>query len=70
MHTFLVVTLVTLIPPLVIGLFAVAVRPRQADDLLKRAVGDAPRLKRGGYAAMGEHPADHAARSKNAVGSA
>lgn len=42
MHTFLVVTLVTLITPFTAALIAVAVRPRQADDLLKRVVGDAP----------------------------
>jgi hypothetical protein len=44
MHTLLMVILPILIVPLVVGLIALALRPRQADDLLKRVVGDAPRI--------------------------
>lgn len=63
MHTALYVILATLIPLLTGGLIAAALNPNRTDDLLKRAVGDAPYFPRGGYAAMDERAPIEAERA-------
>jgi hypothetical protein len=60
MQTFLIVSLMLLIPSLTAALIAIALRPRRKDDVMQQAVGDAPGIlpdrpwPRGGYAAMDE----------------
>jgi hypothetical protein len=54
MRTILVTIVVTLISALALALIGAVLRPKRKDDVMQQAIGDAPRLVRGGYAAMDE----------------
>jgi hypothetical protein len=53
MRTALIVILVPLVSALAAALLGYVLRPR-SDDAMPRAISDAPRFPRGGYAALGE----------------
>jgi hypothetical protein len=63
LHTALVVILVALIASLALALIGYLLRPKPKDDVMQRVIGDAPRLPRGGYAALSEREVIHAKRS-------
>lgn len=62
MHTALVIILVLLISCLALALIGYFLRPTPKDDVMQRAIGDAPRLPRGGYAALSTRDLIHTAR--------
>jgi hypothetical protein len=54
MQAVLIALLAPLIFALAAALIGVVLRPRSKPDAMQQVIGDAPRLSRGGYAAMDE----------------